>query len=143
MTKKINRYWLVNLFDSIDGETIEMNENINVMDYVDIDYSKTENMKVLVDDFLRPEYLFYDESSREKIKLAFKYALNYLNEDDLEKIIDYYGSLIFYPSDLNITYKEVAIMVWNLLFDNESYQLKEDFIDKNDKNDKKLTPRSS
>ncbi|MFL0107386.1 hypothetical protein [Tenacibaculum maritimum] len=143
MTKKINRYWLVNLFDSIDGETIEMNENIDVMDYVDIDYSKTENMKVLVDDFLRPEYLFYDESSREKIKLAFKYALNYLNEDDLEKIIDYYGSLIFYPSDLNITYKEVAIMVWNLLFDNESYQLKEDFIDKNDKNDKKLTPRSS
>ncbi|CAA0186430.1 hypothetical protein [Tenacibaculum maritimum] len=133
MTKKINRYWLVNLLSSIEAQILEINESINVMDYVNIDYSKIENMKILVDDFLRPEYLFYDESSREKIKLALKYALNYLNEDDLEKIFNYYGTSVIDTLDFKITYEKATIMIWRLLFENESYQLKEDFIDLNEK----------
>ncbi|MCD9597893.1 hypothetical protein LVK08_12940 [Tenacibaculum maritimum] len=124
---------MVNLLSSIEAQILEINESINVMDYVNIDYSKIENMKILVDDFLRPEYLFYDESSREKIKLALKYALNYLNEDDLEKIFNYYGTSVIDTLDFKITYEKATIMIWRLLFENESYQLKEDFIDLNEK----------
>jgi hypothetical protein len=119
---KVNRYWL----DNIWGHIGEGNKTDDI--YL-IDMSQENNVKILVENYIKPGWDNLPSQVKVKLKNTWQYALNELSDEVLRRPLDRILAPFDTPDDVRALYQTA----WNLMFDDEDWSLfaEEKYIDIN------------
>ncbi|HVI47262.1 MAG TPA: hypothetical protein VM802_20460 [Chitinophaga sp.] len=135
MKIKVNKYWVVNLWEAIDGETVEI--NFDVSKYIGLDISNDEDRDIIIRELLLPTVNYFSIESREKIKYSLFYDSKYLSEEELLELLNFFGGTVFNTPLPSMTCRGVYIKIGEKLFDNFSFDELE-FEEESDRNNYRL-----
>ncbi len=108
----VNKYWL----DHIWGYIAEGNEtsDINM-----VDMSEESNVRLLVENYVKPYWNELPSEVEERLKATWKYALNSLSDQDLRKPLNNLLSPFQDPADIRKFYSDA----WSFMFADEVWEI--------------------
>ena len=116
--KRVNQHWLKYIW----GHISEGNKTERI---ARLDMSNPENVKILVDDFVKKSWSHYPLEVQRQLKDTWQYALNKLSDDHFEWALDELLPPFDIPSDVRSLYEKV----WELMFPDEDWhQAENEFI---------------
>jgi hypothetical protein len=118
MITEINKYWILNLWEAVDGETVEI--NFDPSKYISLNMASEHDVDIIVSELLRPALSFYNDESKEKIKNSLLYATENLSEGDLLELLNFFGGTVFNSPSQEITCRDFYIIIGRKLFEHFS-----------------------
>jgi len=128
MSIKINKYWILNLWEAIDGETVEINFDVSA--YLNLDIAKEQDLEIIIEDLLYPALIRFKPENQEKIKCSLLYCSKYLPESDLVGLLNFFGGTVFSSPSPAITCKHFYAKVYERLFHSPCVSAFEEVSDK-------------
>ena len=129
----INSYWVLNLWEAVDGETVEINDD--PQHYIDLDISIDFDQNIIVEKLLKPQLNFFNKDNQEKIQKGLLFTIKNLSENELLKNLNFLGGSIFATPNPKISCKKFHEKIYSKLFaveDNLDLRKVYDIKDKND-----------
>jgi hypothetical protein len=122
----INSYWLLNLWEAIDGESIEINKNIDK--YIHLNIEKGEDVEFIVNDLFKPQLLYFNANNQQKIQQSMKYVIQNFEENELCDLLNFFGGTVF-PTAIEQHLKSFYIHIYTQLFNQNPLRMLENFKD--------------
>lgn len=110
----INSYWVLNLWEAIDSETLATK---NVSDnYAALDIGKESHRKIISKELLRPHLATFSTEDQQKISLSMQYVMKAFSEQQLLDLLNSFGVPVFPTSSTKITTREFYMNIYHKLF---------------------------
>jgi hypothetical protein len=89
----IDRYWMLNLWEAIDGEFIEIDGSPD--DYLGLDVSDELQLNMVIKELLLPQLNCFNDEDKEKINNSLFFNSKYLLEEELLQLMIFFGGTVF------------------------------------------------
>jgi hypothetical protein len=111
----VNRFWVLNLWEAIDGETVEI--NLDPYEFINLDVSNNDGLQLITTNLLKPQIDYFTKDQQIKIKDSLFYDAYKLSENELLDLINYFGGTVFPTPNNNITMRELYLRIGEILFE--------------------------
>lgn len=111
----INRFWLSYIWSAVSGDLDDPKLMLK-------DMNESENFNILIQEYLRPcyeNYKKYQDISFYRMKDTWKYAMNFYNEDELDRAFESGVPAFSIPGSP----RDFYIKIWNTIFPSESWEI--------------------
>lgn len=119
----VNRFWLSYIWSAVSGDLDDPKLMLK-------DMNEPENFNTLIQEYLLPSYenyKKYQDVSFNRMKSTWKYAINFYNEEELDRAFESGVPAFSIPSSP----RDFYIKIWNTIFPSESWEIcdKERYVD--------------
>lgn len=111
----INSYWILNLWEAIGIETIEINNNF-ANAYSTLEIGKEKHRKMITKDLLKPHLASFTLEDQQKICLSMQYVMKAFSEQQLVELLNNFGGTVFPSPSPKITTREFYMNIYHKLF---------------------------